>query len=348
MKISTMLGYAGGFEESVAEIVRMEREGLDTVWVAEAWGFDAPSLMGYIAARTERVRIASGILPIYSRTPSLLAMTAAGVDALSGGRAMLGLGASGPQVIEGWHGVPYDAPVTRLREIIEVCRKIWRRERLVHHGRKYHMPLPEGQGTGLGKPLKMITHPVRDDIPIAVASLGKKSVEATAELADAWLPVFWLASKAPERWGDALRAGAARRDPVRGPLDIYVGGMVGIGEGLERLRDLGRPQMALYVGGMGAREKNFYNDVFASYGYEREAKLIQDLFLSGKKHEAAAAIPDSFIERTTLVGPEGFVRDRLLELRESGVTSLNVSFVGSDADERVAMLGKLQDLIASL
>lgn len=348
MKISTMLSYAGGFQQAVDEVARLEHEGLDTVWVAEAWGFDAPSLMGYIAARTERVQIASGILPLYSRTPSLLAMTAAGIDALSGGRAMLGLGASGPQVIEGWHGVPYDAPVTRLREIIEICRKIWRRERLVHHGSKYYMPLPDGQGTGLGKPLKLITHPVRDDIPIAVASLGPKSVEVTAELADAWLPVFWLAGKAHERWGDSLRAGALRRDPKRAPLDIYVGGTVGIGEGLEPLRDAGRAMTALYVGGMGAREKNFYNDVFASYGYEREAKQIQELFLSGKKAEAAAAIPKSFIEATTLIGPEGFVRDRLCELRESGVTSLNVSFVGRTLDERVATLGRLQEILATL
>jgi len=348
MKISTMLGYAGGFEESVAEIVRLEREGLDAVWVAEAWGFDAVSLMGYLAARTERVQIASGILPIYTRTPSLLAMTAAGVDALSGGRAMLGLGASGPQVIEGWHGVSYDAPVTRLREIIQICRKVWRREKLVHEGRKYTIPLPADRGTGLGKPLKMITHPVRDDIPIAVAALGTKSVETTAELADAWLPVFWLAGKAQGRWGDALRAGTSRRDPARAPLEIYAGGMVGIGEGLESLRDAARPQMALYVGGMGAREKNFYNDVFASYGFEREARTIQDLYLAGKKREAEAAIPASFLEQTSLVGPPGFVRDRLAELRESGVTCLNVSFVGHTVDERIATLGRLQDLLATL
>jgi F420-dependent oxidoreductase-like protein len=348
MKISTMLSYAGGFDAAVDEVQRLEQEGLDLVWVAEAWGFDAPSLMGFIAARTERVTIASGILPIYTRTPSLLAMTAAGVDALSGGRAMLGLGASGPQVIEGWHGVEYDAPVTRLREIIEVCRKIWRRERLVHHGRKYHMPLPEGQGTGLGKPLKMITHPVRDEIPIAVASLGMKSVETTAELADAWLPVFWLPSKAKEHWGAALEAGRKKRDPKRAPLDVFVGGAVGIGEGLEPLRDLGRPGMALYVGGMGARDKNFYNDVFAAYGYAKEAKLIQDLYLSGRKKEAEAAIPDSFIEATTLVGPKPFVRDRLVELRESGVTSLNVSLVGETVDDKLRTLGALKDLLASI
>jgi F420-dependent oxidoreductase-like protein len=345
MKISTQLGYVGGFLETVAEVQALERAGLDTVWVAEAYGFDGVSLMGYLAAVTERVEIASGILPIYTRTPTLLAMTAAGVDALSGGRAMLGLGASGPQVIEGFHGVPYDAPVARTREIIQVCRKVWKRERLEHQGRKYAMPLPEGQGTGLGKPLKLITHPVRDDIPITVAALGPRSVEMTAELADGWLPIFYLASKARERWGAALDAGRAKRDPARAPLEVYAGGAVGIGEGLEGLRDAGRPMAALYIGGMGARKKNFYNEVFASYGYQEEAREIQDLYLSGKKQEAAAAIPQSFIEASTLIGPEGFVKDRLSELKESGVTALNVNLVGRTLDERIRTLDQLRDLV---
>ncbi|MDH4017088.1 MAG: LLM class F420-dependent oxidoreductase, partial [Actinomycetota bacterium] len=276
------------------------------------------------------------------------AMTAAGVDALSGGRAMLGIGASGPQVIEGFHGVPYDAPLTRTREIIEICRKVWRRERLEYDGRKYHMPLPAGEGTGLGKPLKLITHPVRDDIPIAVAALTHKSVAQTAEIADGWLPVFFHPTKAMDRWGGALAEGRAKRDASRGPLEIFVGGAVAIGEGLEGLRDHGRPMTALYVGGMGARDKNFYNDVFASYGYEKEAKEIQDLYLSGKKREAEAAIPADFIEQTTLVGSEGFVKDRLVQYKEAGVTSLNVSLAGETLDERVRTLGKLREIVAQI
>ncbi len=344
MKISTQMGYARGFEESVAEVVALENEGLDTVWVAEAYGFDAVSLMGYLAARTETVRIASGILPIYTRTPTLLAMTAAGVDALSGGRAMLGLGASGPQVIEGFHGVAYDAPVGRTREIIEICRKVWKRQRLEHEGRRYTIPLPHDQGTGLGKPLKMITHPVREEVPIAVAALAPKSVEQTAELADGWLPIFYLASKAKQRWGEALEAGRKKRDPARAPLEVFAGGGVGIGEGLEKLRDQGRPMTALYVGGMGARGKNFYNDVFASYGYEKEAKEIQDLYLSGKKAEAAAAIPQSFIDAGTLIGPRSFVAERIAELKESGVTSLNVGLVGRTLSERLKTLVQLREL----
>jgi F420-dependent oxidoreductase-like protein len=348
MKISTQLGYAGGFLETVAEIQELEKAGLDLVWVAEAYGFDGVSLMGYLAAKTQSVRIASGILPIYTRTPTLLAMTAAGVDALSEGRAVLGIGASGPQVIEGFHGVEYDAPVTRTREIIEICRKVWKRERLEYAGKKYQMPLGAGRGTGLGKPLKLITRPVREEVPITVAALGPKSVEMTAELADGWLPIFYYAEKAKQRWGDALAAGLAKRDPNRAPLEVFAGGAVGIGEGLEPMRGMGRPMTALYVGGMGARGKNFYNELFASYGYEKEAKEIQDLYLDGKKQEAAAAVPQSFIEATTLIGPEGFVKERLAALKESGVTTLNVGLVGNTTQERVRTLDTLRNLVEML
>ena len=347
MQISTLMSYAQGYVGATKEIMEMEKAGLDVVWVPEAYSFDAPSAMGYLAAKTERVTIASGILPIYSRTPTLLAMTAAGIDALSEGRCMLGLGASGPQVIEGFHGVPYDAPATRIREIIEICRKVWRRdEKLVHDGRKYQIPLPEGEGTGLGKPLKIINHPYRDEIPIALATLGDKSVELTAELADAWLPAFYMAEGADAVWGDALRRGNAKRDPGRPPLDIYAGGSGAIGDGLEGYRDMARPGIALYVGGMGAREKNFYNQVFRKYGYETEAETIQDLYLAGRKSEAEAAIPESYLEATSLVGPEGFVAERLQVLKEQGVTSLNVSFLGTTTPERVANCDKLKNLIA--
>jgi F420-dependent oxidoreductase-like protein len=258
MRISTLLSYAGGFiKEAVAEVVELEKAGLDMVWVPEAYSFDAPSAMGYLAAATERVTIASGILPIYTRTPSLIAMTAAGIDYLSDGRCLLGLGASGPQVIEGFHGVPYDAPVARIREIIEICRMVWRRERVSYDGKHYQIPLPQNRGTGLGKPLKLINHPVRQEIPIAVASLGEASVALTAELADAWLPAFYMAEGAKAVWGNALARGTKKRDPKRAPLEVFAGGGVAIGEGLESLRNSARPQFALYVGGMGARSKNF-------------------------------------------------------------------------------------------
>ncbi len=345
MKISMAMGYAGDFERSIEEVQELEKVGLDTVWVAEAYGFDAVSLMGYLAAVTKSVQIASGILPLYTRTPTLLAMTAAGIDMLSGGRAMLGLGSSGPQVIEGWHGVPFDAPVPRMREIIDICRKVWRREIVNHQGLRYQIPLPPDRGTGLGKPLKTITKPVRDSIPIAVASLGMQSVAMTAELADAWLPVMFLPEGAKQRWGEALAKGRAKRSPDLAPLDVYSGGMVAIGDGLEELRNYGRSAMALYIGGMGARTKNFYNDTFASFGYETEAKEIQDLYLSGKKKEAEAAIPQDFIDATTLVGPKHFVKERLAAYKEAGVTALNVTLVGRTTAEKANTLEALRNLL---
>jgi F420-dependent oxidoreductase-like protein len=348
MRISTLLGYAGGFREAVDEVVELEKAGLDVVWVPEAYSFDAPSAMGYLAARTERVTIASGIVPIYSRTPTLLAMTAAGVDYLSDGRCMLGIGASGPQVIEGFHGVPYTAPTARIREVMEICRRVWRREKVEYAGRHYEIPLSRNAGTGLGKPLKLINHPVREEIPIAVAALGPRSVSLTAEMADAWLPAFYLPEGADAIWGDALREGTAKRDPSRPPLEVFSGGAVGIGEGLESLRDRARPQIALYVGGMGAKEKNFYNQTFRRYGYEAEADRIQELYLAGRKDEAEAAIPDDYLAKSSLIGPEGFVRDRLQALRESGVNALNVSLVGETRAERVAQCERLRELVETL
>jgi F420-dependent oxidoreductase-like protein len=343
MRLSMNLSYAGGFKESVQQIVDLEQAGLDIVWVAEAYSFDAVSMMGYLAAKTERVQIGSGILPIYSRTPALTAMTAAGLDALSGGRAILGLGASGPQVIEGFHGVPYDKPVARTREIIEICRKVWRRERLTNEG-LYPIPLPEDQGTGLGKPLKLINHPKRPDIPIWVASLGDKNVEMTAELADGWLPTVLMPEKLREVFGPALDAGTAKRAPELGPLQITGGGILALEEEMfEPARQLARGMHALYIGGMGARGRNFYNTVFQRQGYPDEAKLVQDLYLDGKKEEAAAALPDDFIEKVTLVGTPSHVQERIAALREAGVTHLHVSPVGTDP---LKLLAQVKEWIA--
>lgn len=349
MRISTLMSYAGGFREAAQEVAALEKAGLDLVWVPEAYSYDAPSAMGYLAAITERVQIASGIMPVYSRTPTLLAMTAAGVDYLSEGRAMLGLGASGPQVIEGFHGVPYQAPVGRIRETIEICRQVWKRERVQHDGKHYQIPLSREQGgTGLGKPLKLINHPVRDEIPVTVAALGPASVAMTAELADGWLPAFYMAEGAQAIWGDALAKGRAKRDPGRAPLEVFAGGAVAIGKGMESLRDRARPQTALYVGGMGAREKNFYNQVFRQYGYEAEAEKIQDLYLDGKKAEAEAAVPADYLAKSSLIGDEGFVRERLQALKASGVTSLNVSFLGNTAEQRQQQCERLRKLVDSL
>jgi len=345
MKLSMQLGYAGGFQQAVDQVVELEKVGLDIVWVAEAYTFDAPSQMGYLAARTTTVQIGSGILPIYSRTPTLLAMTAAGIDALSGGRCILGIGASGPQVIEGFHGVPYDRPLGRTREIIDVCRQVWRRERVVHQGTSYTIPLPEDQGTGLGKALKLVNRPVRSRIPIYVASLGPRNVAMTAEKADGWLPLFYLPEKAREVWGDALSAGTARREEGLGPLEVVAGGLLAVGEDAAAVRGLARPMVALYVGGMGAKGRNFYNDLVRRYGFEAEAEQIQDLYLDGKKDEAARIVPDALLESMTLCGPEGYVRERLAAYAESGVTCLNVTPVGPDP---VRLLEQVRGWVADL
>ena len=330
MQIGMQIDYSGGFAESAARVQTLEKAGLDVAWIAEAYGFDGPSFMGYLAALTDTVTIAAGILPIYTRTPTLMAMTAAGLDALSDGRFILGLGASGPQVIEGFHGVKYDAPLGRTREIVDICRLIWKRERTQYDGRYYTLPLPPEQGTGLGKPLKIIAHPKRADIPVWIASLGPKNVELTAEIADGWMPIFFLPDKVDEVWGADLSAGRAKRDPSLGTMGITAGGLVAIGDDVDSMLDMVRPMAALYIGGMGAKGRNFYNDLLCRYGWEAEAERIQDLYLDGRKDEAAALVPEEFLRLTNLVGPEGFVRDRLAAYAEAGVTVLNVIPVGGD------------------
>jgi F420-dependent oxidoreductase-like protein len=330
MKLSTQLQYSDDPVDGARRIVELEKAGLDLVWVAEAYSYDAVSLMGYLAAVTERVEIGSGILPIYSRTPTLTAMTAAGLDALSGGRAVLGLGSSGPQVIEGFHGVPFDRPIGRTREIIDICRQVWRRDRVDHHG-IYDIPLTAG-GTGLGKPLKLINHPKRDRVPIWIAALGDKNVEMTAELAEGWLPHVVVPERMEAAFGDTLRAGLAKRDPQLGPLQMTGGGILAIEEEMfEPARALARGLYALYVGGMGPRGKNFYTTVMERQGWGDAAKEVQDLYLAGRKDAAAAALPDEFIEQATLIGPPGFVRERIAALDAAGVTHLQVNPVTADA-----------------
>jgi F420-dependent oxidoreductase-like protein len=345
MRVGMMLNYSGGFTETVNELADFERAGLEIVFVPEAYSFDAVSQLGFIAARTTTVEIASGIFQLYSRTPALTAMTAAGLDYVSDGRFTLGIGASGPQVIEGWHGVPYNAPVGRTREIIEICRMVWRRERVEYHGRHYTLPLPADQGTGLGKPLKLINHPVRERIPIVVAALGPKNVALAAELAEGWQPIFYLPEKAGLTWDAALAEGTAKRDTATlGPLDVIAAAPLAIGDDVIHLRDLMRPALALYIGGMGARGKNFYHDLACRYGYEREADNIQDAYLAGRKDEAAALVPAELVEKTSLIGPLGYVKERLAVYRETGVTTLNVTALSPTHERRVGDIETLRTL----
>jgi F420-dependent oxidoreductase-like protein len=343
MKLSTMLMYAGNPREAADQVVALERAGLDTVWVAEAYGFDSPTLMGYLAAKTETIEIGSAILNIYSRTPGLLAQTAAGLDNVSGGRAILGLGASGPQVIEGWHGMPYERPLGRTREVVEIVRAALRRETLDYHGKVFDLPLPPDRGLGLGKPLKMLTKPERNAVPIYVAALGDKNVAGTAEFADGWLPFLYAPEKADSVWGDSLRAGTAKRPDSLGPLEIVAGGMVAVGEDVKGMLDLARPMFALYIGGMGAKGKNFYNELAIRYGYEEEAARIQDLYLGGNKRDAEALVPLELLEMCNLVGPESYVKERIAAFRESGVTNLQVVPV---ADDPAGLVRQLKEWVA--
>jgi F420-dependent oxidoreductase-like protein len=342
-----MLGYSGGFTEAVAELADHERAGLGIVWVPEAYSFDAVSQLGYLAARTSRMEIAAGVLQIYTRTPTLTAMTAAGLDFVSGGRFTLGLGASNPQVVEGFHGVRYDAPVARTREIVEICRAVWRRERVEHDGGHYRIPLPPEEGTGLGKPLRLINHPVRERIPIVLAALGPRNVALAAEIAEGWLPILYVPERAGVLWGSALDAGRARRDPVLGPLDVVASATLCVTNDPDRARkaldDL-RPFVALYAGGMGARGRNFYNDVVRGYGWENEARQIQDLYLDGKKEAAAEAVPTEMLDAMALIGPRGHVAERLAAFAAAGVTTLNVTPLGGSPTERVAQVATVVEL----
>jgi F420-dependent oxidoreductase-like protein len=328
MKVGTVVAIRDD-PDALADYVRcLEDIGVSYLWSGEAYGADAVSTMGFLAAVSRTAQIGSSILPLYSRTPTALAMTAVGVDRLSRGRCILGLGASGPQVIEGFHGVPYDAPVARTKEIIDICRAVWRRERLVYDGLHYHLPLPDGLGTGLGKPLKLMDRPLRERIPIYVAALGRRNVELTAEVAEGWLPLHYWPERAHEVWGPALGAGRARRPAGLAPLEIVAGASLAIGDGIEDLRQRDRPTLTLYFGGMGAKGKNFYNDVLQRYGYEQEAERIQDLYLEGHRKEAAALVPDDLLAGLSLVGDAGFVKDRVAAYGEAGVTVLNVQPIG--------------------
>ena len=343
MRVGMMLNYAGGFTETVSELADFESAGLQIVFVPEAYSFDAVSQLGFIAARTRTLEIASGILPIYSRTPALTAMTAAGLDFVSGGRFTLGLGSSGPQVIEGWHGVRYDAPVGRTRELIEICRSVWRRERLDYQGK--HYTLPYQGGSGLGKPLKLINRPVRERIPIVVAAIGPRNVALAAEVAEGWQPIFFFPEKADLTWGSALAEGRAKRDTdALGELDVIAAAPLAIGDDVTGLRDLLRPLLALYIGGMGAAGKNYYHDLACRYGYQREADQIQEAYLAGRKDEAAALVPAELTEKTSLIGPLGYVKERLAAYREVGVTTLNVTALSPTHAQRVADIETIRSL----
>jgi F420-dependent oxidoreductase-like protein len=302
--------------ELIALAQEAERLGYDSAWAAEAWGTDAVTVLSWLAATTTKIKIGSAILQMPARTPANTAMTAATLDLMSGGRFLLGLGTSGPQVVEGWHGEPWGKPLTKTREYVELVRAALRRELLQHEGEHYQVPFRGEGATGLGKPLKLMARPLRADIPIYLGSLRPRSVELAAEIGDGWLPIFF----SPERAREAFPAPFARNG-----LEIAPSVPAVLSDDVASARDALKPYYALYVGGMGARGSNFYNDLVRSYGYEDEAEQIQTLFLDGKQREAAAAVPDELVDEMALVGPRERIADRLGAWRESGATTLLVS-----------------------
>jgi F420-dependent oxidoreductase-like protein len=319
VRLGVYLGYAqpGTNPLELVELAQeAERLGYDSAWAAEAWGTDAVSVLAWIAATTSRIKIGSAILQIPARTPANTAMTAATLDLLSGGRFLLGLGTSGPQVVEGWHGEPWGKPLTKTREYVEIVRTVLRREVVEHHGEHYDIPLTGEGATGLGKPLKLMARPLRADIPIYLASMGPKAVRLAFEIADGWIPLFFQ----PERARDVFPM-----DGARDAFDVAPSVPVVLIDDVEAGRDALRQYYALYIGGMGARGSNFYNDLFARYGYEAEAREIQELYLEGRQRDAAAAVPDSFVDEVALVGPRERIADRLEAFREAGATTLLVS-----------------------
>ena len=327
MKISMAIGAGASLDPKrlTQHVTDLEAAGVDMIWGGEIYGFDLVSTLAYVAAKTERIQLMTGILPIYSRSPAIIAQTAMTIDTLSEGRFILGLGTSGPQVIEGWHGVPFSKPMGRTRDVIEICRKVWSGDRVVHEGSA--VSLPYDGGTGLGKPLKLMAKPHRRDIPIAVASIGPRNVEMTAELAEVWQPIHFLPEKFNDVWGDALDAGGAKRSDDLADLQIVAGGTVAMGSGpmVEGVRKGVRDNVGFYVGGMGARDKNFYNDLFKRYGYVDEAEKIQDLFLTGKRDEAFAAVPDDYVDRASLTGDPERVKERIEVYRSVGVSYLDIT-----------------------
>jgi F420-dependent oxidoreductase-like protein len=297
IRLSLTLDYTQDVAVRAAEVERLDAAGLDAVWIQEGYSFDAVSAIGYLAGRTRQVRLGTAILNVYSRTPALLAMTAAGCDALSAGRFVLGLGTSGPQVIAGFHGVPFELPLARMRETTDICRMVWRRQPLVYPGRTVQVPHGATAGSPTSRGLKLVNAPARSQIPIYWAAMGDRSVASAAELADGWLPFFYVPERAEQAFGPALRDGLARRDPVLGDLEVVAPVTVAIGDDLdaEALLDRERRRIALYVGGMGKPGANFYHDLAVRMGWGEAAATIRELFSAGRRGEAAAAVPADWL-----------------------------------------------------
>jgi F420-dependent oxidoreductase-like protein len=346
MRLGLHVGYWGlglTADEQLTLVREAESAGFDSVWAAEAYGSDAATVLAWIAAQTEKIKIGSAIFQMPGRSPAMTAMTAATLDNLSDGRVILGIGSSGPQVAEGWHGQRFAKQLARTREYVAILRKALARERLEFEGETYVLPLPDGPG----KALKLMIAPVQEKIPIYIAAIGPKNTQLTGEIADGWMPTFF----SPEHVGEfrkLLEEGAARAGngkKIDDSFDIAPNVSLCIDDDIDRARDVMRPLLALYVGGMGSRDKNFYNALVRRYGFEEAAGEVQELYLSGKKDEAAAALPAELIDKTALVGPVDRVKERLELYREAGVGTLITTPIAPDMAGRSKMLHALADLL---
>lgn len=340
MRLGLNLGYLSGpdVRDQIALAQEAERLGYSVVWAAEAYGSDAPTLLAWIAAQTERIDVGSAVMQIPARTPAATAMTAVTLDAVSGGRFRLGLGVSGPQVSEGWHGVRFERPLQRTREYVDIVERALRQEKVAYQGEHFTLPLPDGPG----KALRLMMRPVRERIPIYLASIGPKNLELTGQIADGWLSVFF----APEHAADSLepiRAGREQAGRSMDGFDVVTTVPLVIGDDVAACADEVRAYTALYIGGMGSREQNFYNRLAVRMGFEQAAAQVQELFLDREYRAAAAAVPQEFIDRTALIGPPERIRERLPAYAEAGVTTLTVAFTGG-AETLQTRLARLRDL----
>jgi len=343
MRVAISLRLASeDWEQASAYVVEAERLGVDCIWSAEAWGHDAVTPLAFVAARTSRIRLGTGIMQAGTRTPALVAMTAMSLAAMSRGRFLLGLGVSGPQVIEGWHGIRFERPVQRIREIVEIVRRATRGERLEFKGSVYELPLPGGEG----KALRSAAKP-QPNIPVYLATLSPKSLEMTGEIADGWLGTSFMPDHA-RVFFDHLETGARRAGRSLQSLDLQAGGFVAFSDHVERLIPPRKQGIAFTLGAMGSRQHNFYNDAFKRAGYTDVALEVQRLWLDGHREEAAARVPDELVLKTNLLGTEAMVRRRLELYRDAGVTTLRVEPAGETLDERLATLGRLLTLVRAL
>ena len=343
MRVAISLRLASeDWEQASAYVVEAERLGVDCLWSAEAWGHDAVTPLAFMAARTSRIRLGTGIMQAGTRTPALVAMTAMSLAAMSQGRFLLGLGVSGPQVIEGWHGLRFERPVQRLREMVEIVRRASRGERLEYKGSIYELPLPGGEGKALRSAAK-----AQPNIPIYLATLSPKSLEMTGEIADGWLGTSFMPEHA-RVFFDHLEAGARRAGRSLGSLDLQAGGVVAFSDDVEPLIPPRKPGLAFTLGAMGSRQHNFYNDAFKRAGYTDVALEVQRLWLDGHREEAAGRVPDELVLKTNLLGTEPMVRRRLEAYRDAGVTTLRVEPAGDTLDARLDTLGRLLGLVRAL